>query len=94
MTSTALADPAAVAEPRNPMRWTLPACCARAASGHARRTAEQRDELAPSHVSGSRSNQGITINDVSGRERHTTWRSFSNFPKKEKKPKGLARPGL
>src|SRR5262249_13037909 len=27
--------PAAVAEPRNPMRWTLPTCCARAARGHA-----------------------------------------------------------
>ena len=25
-------------------------CCARAASGHARRAAEQRDELAPLHV--------------------------------------------
>ena len=32
-----------------PMRRTRSACCARAASGHARRAAEQRDELAPSH---------------------------------------------
>ena len=32
-----------------PMRWTRSACCARAASGHARRAAEQRDEFAPLH---------------------------------------------
>ena len=31
------------------MRRTFVGCCARAASGHARRAAEKRDELAPSH---------------------------------------------
>ena len=34
-----------VAAPRNPMVGSFAACCARAASGHARRAAEQRDEL-------------------------------------------------
>ena len=32
-----------------PMRRIRSACCARAASGHGRRAAEQRDELAPLH---------------------------------------------
>jgi hypothetical protein len=39
---------AAVPEPSNPMTG-LGACCARAASGHRRRAAEQRDELAAYH---------------------------------------------
>jgi hypothetical protein len=34
-----------VLAPKYPMVGTLPACCARAASGHA----EPRDELSPSH---------------------------------------------
>ena len=32
-----------------PMRRTRSGCCARAASGHCRRAAERRDEIAPSH---------------------------------------------
>ena len=38
-----------VLAPRNPMVGSFPACCARAASGHARRAAEQRDEVASFH---------------------------------------------
>ena len=34
---------------RNPITG-IAGCCARAASGHARRAAEQRDELAPSSL--------------------------------------------
>ena len=34
--------------PRNPITG-IAGCCARAASGHGRRAAEQRDELAPFH---------------------------------------------
>ena len=39
-----------VPAPRNPMVGSFAGCCARAASGHARRAAEQRDEFAPSDV--------------------------------------------
>src|SRR5215470_7024205 len=40
---------AGVTAPKNPMAGSLPACCARAASGHAA-AAEQRDERAPFHA--------------------------------------------
>ena len=45
---------------RTPIRRIRSPCCARAASGHARRAAEQRDELAPAHHSITSSARSIT----------------------------------
>ena len=48
-TKAAVHWPAKRVVPKNPTVGSFPACCARAAIGHARRAAEQRDELAALH---------------------------------------------
>ena len=57
--ATRLASAAGVPWPMYPMIGSLPGCCARAASGHSRRAAKKRDELAPLHAPSGEDQQNL-----------------------------------